>query len=67
VVGHVRRLLIELYTKGHRDPIDPTREPAIPIEGVVGYFVSALIGLVQWGLERDEPATPEQLYAVTEA
>ena len=63
VVGHLRRLLLELYTKRLRDRVDPKLETAVPLEAVVEYLVSALIGIVQWDLEQDDPATPEQLHS----
>ena len=63
VVGHFHRMLAELYMKRLRDRVDPARDPAVPLDGVVEYLVSALIGIVQWGIDRDDPATPEQLQA----
>lgn len=62
VIAYLRRFLIELYGKRLEARIDPAREPSVPLDGVVEYLVSALIGIVQWGLERSEPATPEQLH-----
>lgn len=56
-------MLAELYTKRLRARVDPAREPAVPPDGVVEYLVSALIGIVQWGIDRDDPATPQQLHA----
>lgn len=62
VIGYLRRLLTELYAKRLRDRTDAAQEPPVPLEAVVEYLVSSLIGIVQWGLERSEPATPEQLH-----
>jgi AcrR family transcriptional regulator len=62
VIGHLRRILTELYGARLRARVDQTREPTVPVDVGVEYLVSALIGIVQWGLERSEPATPEQLH-----
>ena len=62
VIAHLRRMLAELYGARLRARMDRAREPSVPLDAVVEYLVSALIGIVQWGLERSEPATPEQLH-----
>jgi AcrR family transcriptional regulator len=62
VIAYFRRMLTELYGTRLRARMDRAREPSVPLDAVVEYLVSALIGIVQWGLDRSESATPEQLH-----
>lgn len=55
MIGYLRRPLTELYAKRLRDRIDAAQEPPVPLEAVVEYIVSSLIGIVRWGLERSQP------------
>jgi AcrR family transcriptional regulator len=43
----------------------PDGEPSVPLDAVVEFATSSLIGLgVRWGLEHDQPYTPEQMDAL---
>ncbi len=63
ILGQFRRVLTEQYTARLRARVDPSRQPAVPLDAVVEFLVSAVIALVQWGVDRDDPVAPERLHA----
>lgn len=67
IVGQFRRLLTERYTERLRGRLGPNEAPSMPLDAVVDFIVSAVISLVQWGVDRDDPVPPAELHTYFEA
>jgi AcrR family transcriptional regulator len=57
---HLHDLLAELL-RSHLEQREPAAEPGVPVDLVVEFAVSALVGLAAWWLETDQPYSPAKI------
>jgi AcrR family transcriptional regulator len=58
---HMRRILTDLVRQEIAAPVPPNVTPAVPLDVVVHYTVSALIGLLTWWTDEQLPCSPEEI------
>jgi AcrR family transcriptional regulator len=59
---HMRRILTDLVRQEIAASVPPNVTPAVPLDVVVHYTVSALIGLLTWWTDEQLPCSPEEIY-----
>lgn len=63
-VKHFRRYLVHYLHERLATHSLSTKQNAIPLDAVVEYLVSTLVGLLVWWLEQEPPYPPEQIDAI---
>jgi AcrR family transcriptional regulator len=58
---HMRRILTDLVRQDIAASVPPKVTPAVPLDVVVHYTVSALVGLLTWWTDQQLPCSPEEI------
>lgn len=58
---HMRRILTDLVRQEIAASVPPNVTPAVPLDVVVHYTVSAFVGLLTWWTDQQLPCSPEEI------
>lgn len=57
--AHIRQLMHHISLEYFSRHLDPT--PALPVEALIAFFTSSLLGTLTWWLENNMPCSPEHM------